>query len=143
VEDWLEKVDGLPDGHSAELLKRLPYDRARLVEAATERDQVITAAIGSKAGIKNLRGATYAGWLDAVLRAHLWSFTGKDYLTGETTNDIGKAAPPIISDLRVKAAALYLDWVNEALPGPKDTSETDSPTPNGEKAEPSETDAET
>lgn len=138
--DWLEVVEG--DGFKAELLKRYPHERAIAIQVANERDQAITQALASEVGGGKVRGSTWTGWADAVLRNSLWSFKGKDYLTGEDTTDVGKADPEAVDALTLKAIELYMIWYRDTQPAPKGSSETDSPTLTSEKApSPDETSA--
>lgn len=103
--DYLEKQDG-PDGQTCELLTRIPYDRHRMIEKAFfEAKSEVDAQ-------------------DALLRGMLWSASVKDTLTGETTDDIGRAATEVIDPWRQRAVELYNAWYAVAFPGPKGSSRT-------------------
>ena len=51
TEEWLEHVD-LPEGQSADLLKRYPYERATMIELAAERDMAVTQALLREGGAR-------------------------------------------------------------------------------------------
>jgi len=142
MDNYLEHMD-LGDGESAELLTRLPYDRSQMIEEATERDEAITQAILTQQGGGMVRGSTWSGWADTVMRAHLWSARLKNDLTGEDigADQIGMANGKKVDKVRLRAVALYVEWVKGVQAGPKGSSGTDSPTPPSESPEPSETSA--
>jgi hypothetical protein len=121
VNNYTEHQEG-PDGQSCELLTRIPYDRQRMIETAM------------------YRARSNVDRLDAAFRALLWSATVKDVLTGETTDDVDRAAAEVIQPWRVRAVELYNDWFKAAYPGPKGSSGTGRRTRSGAKtAPPSET----
>jgi hypothetical protein len=123
TEEWLERQEG-PDGQFCELLTRVPYDRQRMIER----------------GIFDARSE--ADGQDAVLRGLLWTMSVRDTLTGEMTDDIGKAAANVIEPWRERAVELYNAWYETAMPGPKGSSRTASRTrTSGKPTKPSETSA--
>ena len=135
--NWLKKEHG--DGWSAQLLTRLPYDRELLIELAQEREEVVLNALmdlASSGKAPRRQGAGWSAFTDAVLRAHLWAFEGIDYLTGEPTDEIGKAHRDVVDKVRLAALKLYAEWRAEAYP--KDDALENSPETGDE---PSETNA--
>lgn len=130
MNNYTERLE-LPDGQWAVLLTRLPADRAQMVRFAIAREQDTRR--------KNLRGDDPV-FIEAVTKAVLLECSVKDYLTGETVTDIAKADPRVSDAIQAKAFVLYVAWSTDAYPGPKDSTGTDSQTPNTETtAVPSET----
>ncbi len=121
TEEWLERQEG-PDGQYCELLTRIPYDRYRIMENGFW-------------GVENTKAQN-----DVVFRAMIWEASVKDTLTGEMTDDVGKADAMLIDRWRDRAVQLYNKWNAAAMPGPKGSSRTDSRTPtSGRKPKASET----
>jgi hypothetical protein len=120
--DYLEKQEG-PDGQTCELLTRLPYDRSRMIER----------------GMFDAKSELDAK--DAVLRGMIWTCSVVDTLTGETTDDIDKAAAEVIDPWRDRAVELYNAWYKVSHPGPKGSSKTASRTRTSGKKEASGTSA--
>lgn len=109
TEEWLERQEG-PDGQWCDLLKRVPYDRQRIIEVA------LTTA-------RSVRDMD-----DAALRGMLWRCSVKDTLTGEVSQDIGDAGAEVVEPWRKRAQELYNAWFKTAFPGPKGSSRTGSQT---------------
>ncbi len=123
TEEWLERQEG-PDGQYADLLTRVPYDRQRAIEISLGRFQ------------------SELDQQDAALRGLLWEASVKDTLTGETTDDIGRAGAEVIQPWRIRAMELYNAWYKAAMPGPKGSAGTGHRTRrSGRKTSPSETSA--
>lgn len=132
MEQYLKRIE-LPDGQWATLLTRLPTDRAQMVRVASARE--------SQSRGKGIRGGDPV-FTEAVARAHLWEASLVDYLTGDKIGaaDYGKADPRVTDTIQAEAFALYIEWTDEAYPGPKgSTPPPDSPTPTTEEAEASTT----
>lgn len=139
TEEWLDHVE-LDDGQFADLLKRFPYERAQMIEAARERDMALTQSILEAGGSKSkAQRMTVMGFTDIVLRASLWNARLKHDLTGEEidASQVGMARDKTVKTLAQRAMENYIAWFDEAHAGPKEFSETDSPTPPSEN--PSET----
>ena len=132
MDNWLDHVD-LGDGEEADLLTRLPYDRQQAVLMATDRDESITQAMLDQLapGAKVPKRFGWAGWGDAVLRAHLHRGKFRDFLTREDTDELGRADPKKIGVLRSRAIELHLLWQKEAMGGPKDSTETEPSSKDG------------
>jgi hypothetical protein len=132
---FTERLD-LPDGQWAELLTRLPYDRQMAVEVATERDAAITGALADKLAPETaIRGATWAGWVDAVMRAVLWQAHLRGYLEPDKWLDaaeVGQADPQVTDKIRLHAVKLYLEWRKAIDPGPKESSQSGTQTPDNQ-----------
>lgn len=116
-EEWLERQEG-PEGQWCDLLKRVPYDRQRMIEVGMR---------GGRSG---------ADTMDAVLTGMLWECKVKDALTGEMTTDIQRAGAEIVQPWRTRAVELYNAWYAEAMPGPKGSPRTGSRTPRSGKKTP-------
>lgn len=122
-EEWLERQEG-PDGQWCDLLKRVPYDRQRLIEMAMDRSRSVRDQ------------------QDSALRGMLWACQVRDVLTGDTTDDIDKASGEVVVPWRERAIVLANEWWKAAMPGPKGSSGTASRTRRGKTAT-SETSAKT
>lgn len=121
MNNYTERLE-LADGQWATLLTRLPSDRAHSVRVAVAREADAREAAGIMGGDPV--------FIKAVMKAHLLECRVKDYLTGEMTSDVDKADPRITDEIEAKAFVLYVEWSQDAYPGPKDsTAEQDSPTP--------------
>lgn len=125
MQNYIERLE-LPDGQWATLLTRLPTDRALAVRLAYARE-------AAQRGEKGIPGGDPA-FMDAVTRAHLHEAHLRDYLTGEWVDaaGYGKADPTVTDTIQGKAFVLYVEWSEEAYPGPKGTTPTpDSQTLSG------------
>jgi hypothetical protein len=109
--DWILHID-LPGGQWGDLLVRLPYDRAMLMETAFEREQ--------RAGSPN------SGLVTACLKAHFVRGQFIHTLTKQWTGEMGMADAPVVATLANRAYELYFAWRVEAFP--KGQGQTDSPT---------------
>jgi hypothetical protein len=133
--DWLEHVD-LPDGQAQDLLRRFPYERAAMVMRAREHDMALTQTLLEEGGSRaRVLRTTATGFADACLRAALWDSSKdecplphllKHELTGESIDgsQIGMASNPTVDKLRLRAAANYNTWKDEAYPAPKKSGRT-------------------
>lgn len=123
TEEWLERQEG-PEGQWCDLLKRVPYDRQRMIEV----------------GLRDGRNALDAQ--DAALRGMLWACSVRDTLTGAMVDDIERAGAEVVQPWRLRAMELYNDWYKVAMPGPKGSARTVNRTQtSGKTSAPSETGA--
>lgn len=110
--EYLEHQEG-PDGQCCDLLTRVPYERQRALEI----------------NLRNGRNAQDQD--DAALRAFLWRAADVDEyhvgckpnvkhdLTGDFTDDLGKASLAVIQPWRERASELYNAWFEAAMPSQK------------------------
>ena len=102
AESYVERVD-LPNGQWADLLTRLPYERATMIVKAIARE-----------------GNTLPVFEDVVLRAHLWRAKLTNYLEPDAdalgADGVGMADPETVDQLQTRAMELYIAWRKMARP---------------------------